>query len=137
MSSFTSRWRALARSATQAPGPIPSAVPSTEHLRALALQGLAGMRPSADVGFQEWSSLSIAAMLAVATGLGIWWSDVPVASSTRQLMQDLADLPTHIPRSPHVPSPAALLADLTSNSPWSSAAPAPSLAQPPAPETTP
>lgn len=137
MSHFTSRWRGLARAAAHARALDPAYPPSAERMRTIARQGLSAMRAPEDAGFREWRSLGLAAMLAVSTGLGLWWSDAPVTTGTRQLMQDLAELPTHVPRSPHVPSPAVLLADFTSNTPWSGLLASPSLAQPPVQEIQP
>jgi hypothetical protein len=136
---FSDRWRTLARAAARVRADDHDVAPTADRMRDLAARGLARLRPAEEAGFQEWRSLMLAAMLMVASGLGIWLGDVPLISSSRSWMQELADLPKHVPRSPHVPSPATLFANLSSGMSWSETAPTSDVPPPlpPVPETSP
>jgi hypothetical protein len=139
MSGFSSRWRALAAAAREQPAPAGDA--DLERMRAIAVLGLARRGSAASAarngGFREWNSLALAAGLLLATGLGLWWADLPLSAGT--LAHDLAELPRSVPRAPRLPSPSALLAELdglTSLS-WNDPATTPGSAHPSAPETHP
>jgi hypothetical protein len=141
MSSFSSRWRALAAAAREEQAPAGDA--DYGRLRAIAVAGLArragGSGGARDAGFREWSSLALAAGLLLATGLGLWWADLPLMDRAGTLAHDLAELPRHVPRAPRLPSPSLLLAELDGLAAlhWNDPATAPGDAHPSAPETRP
>jgi hypothetical protein len=143
MSSFSSRWRALAAAARRQQAAASAGEATPERMRAIAMLGLArrhgGHGDERSAGFREWNSLALAAGLLLATGLGLWWADLPLAQSAGTLAHDLAELPRHVPRAPRLPSPAVLLAeldDLTSLH-WNDPASLPGSTPPSAPETRP
>jgi hypothetical protein len=141
MSSFSARWRALAAAAREQPAPAGAA--DRARMRAIALAGLARRGGEAGAGraagLSEWSSLALAAGLLVATGLGLWWADLPLGGSAGTLAHEIAELPRHVPRAPRLPSPSALLAELDGLTAlhWNDPAIPPGSAHPSAPETRP
>lgn len=141
MSSFSSRWRAIAAAAREQPAP--EGVADQERMRAIAVLGLArrgaALGATRRAGLGEWNSLAVAAGLLLATGLGLWWADPPLVDRAGAMAHDLAELPRHVPRAPRLPSPSALLAelhDLTALS-WDDPAIPPGSAHPSSPETRP
>jgi hypothetical protein len=116
MSGFHSRWRALAAAARETPAAAHDGPAHHERMRAIAALGLArcggGAGAERSAGLSEWRSLALAAGLLLATGLGLWWADLPLPASAGTLARDLAELPRRVPRAPRLPSPSALLAEL-------------------------
>ncbi len=147
MSGFSSRWRALAAAARDAAEPAAGA--DRERMRAIAAAGLARRGSDAGrgsafgaarpAGLSEWGSLALAAGLLIATGLGLWWADLPLGESAGTLARDLAELPRHVPRAPRLPSPAMVLAELDGLAAlrWDDPAPPAGSAHPTAPENRP
>lgn len=141
MSSFSSRWRTLAAAAREQQAT--AGATDRERMRAIAMAGLArrgGASAAARMaGLSEWSSLALAAGLLLATGLGLWWADLPLDDGAGALAHDLAELPRHVPRAPRLPSPSALLAELDGLTAlrWHDPAATPGGTHPSAPETRP